>query len=326
MQLGEQDDLRNTVEQMRAAGASGDDLGLLEVLFALRQGDLAGAQQHLGSLTPESPSQQYGQALLAILQGDHASAQQHLERVIAGNEPLLRPAARTLQDAYAEYLLFPESPNSHLVTLLGRALAQIQECALALPLLTQVTGMQVDYRDAWIMRGFCELGLQRAPEAIASFERAYALDPEKPETQYYLGRAYGRSGDHRNAVTYLSYAVRNGFQPEREARQALATQALALGDQTLALEQLTTILDLPDPQPEDLEAYVITAVQAGESAKAIERLRAQLALTPNDARLHDLLGLSLATNGDTEAARDALQRALDLNPRLESARQRLNAL
>jgi len=62
----------------------------------------------------------------------------------------------------------PSSPRVreiHLLTLVSRALAQVQECELALPLLSQVTGIQDDYRDAWIVQGFCELSSERGPRS-----------------------------------------------------------------------------------------------------------------------------------------------------------------
>ena len=63
-------------------------------------------------------------------------------------------------------------------------------------------------------------------EAPASLERAYQLDPEKPEIQYFLARVYHALKDNTNAITFLQYAIVNDFEPENDARELLASYAL----------------------------------------------------------------------------------------------------
>lgn len=326
LQLGDKDALAGTIEKMRAAGATGTDIQLLEVIIALRAGDLPKALEGVTALPENSAQKAYASALVAILQGDHEAASSALAAVQTGNEPLLKNYASILQNAYTEYSLFPESPNIHLVTLLGRALAQIEECPLALPLLTQVTAQQSDYRDAWIVRGFCELSAGKAEDALISLNQAYALDPEKPETQYYLGRAYSGTGDHHNAVTFLSNALKNGFKPERTVREALLDEARATGDSLLALSQAQALAAADDASVSDAEMAVTLSVQNQDFPAALSIAEAATTRWPDDGRSFDLLGLALGAAGRRDEAKQALEHALSLNPNLQSAHERLDSL
>jgi len=314
-----------TLDQLRRAGARAEDVLLLETLILLRTGEVTKARALLDA-AQDSPHKHYALALLSIISGEHENAKSELAAVTAGWEPVLRSYARTLAGAYDEYALFPESPALHLQTLLGRALAQVQECELALPLLSQVTHGQDDYRDAWIVQGFCELTTERTTESLASLERAYQLDPEKPEIQYFLARAYINQKDHGNALTFLQYALRNGFEPESEVRRLLATTALEIGNAELALEQYEALTKASDASVDTYSAYVTAAITAGRKEEAYVKAKEAATRWPDDAVAQDLLGWSAAETNRADEARTAFTRALELDPDLLSAKERLEDL
>ncbi len=279
---------RTTLEQLQRVGASADDLLLWESTIALRTGELTKAQGLLEGATA-SPQQQYGLGLLFLMTGKHEEARAALRETAGGWEPVLRAHAREILNAYEEYALFPESPEIHLQTLLSRALAEAGECELALPMLSRVTRQQDDYRDAWIVRGFCELTTERTEEALASLEQAYRIDPQKPETQYFLARAYGDRGDHANALTFLQYALRNAFQPEAEVRQLLAAEALQLGQSALALEQFDTLTKLPGATIETFDQCIQALLAANRPQEAIVKAEEARSRWPLDPRAQMLL-------------------------------------
>ena len=317
--------MRGTVDQMRRSGARQEDLILLSSIILLRTGELQQAQQQLAG-APEGPQKAYGLALLAIVQGNHEEAKKQLAQVIAGWEPVLRSYARTLQGAYDEYALFPQSPALHLTTLLARALAQVQECELALPLLSQVTNQQNDYRDAWIVQGYCELTTNRFPESLSSFEHAYTIDPVKPEIQYFLARAYSAISDHGNAITFLQYALQNGFEPAAEARRLLAQEALQKGDTNLALEQFDLLTQQDDATLETYSSYVTTAIASNHKEEAYVKASEAVKKWPKEAVAFDLLGWSAEQTGRKEEAKTNLTKALQLDPGLSSAKEHLSKL
>lgn len=279
---------RTTLEQLQRSGARPEDLLLLKSIIDLRTGELEKARAFL-TAAPDSPQKHYGLGLLALIGADHETAKMELTLVLSGWETVLRSYARALLAAYEEYALFPESPPIHLQTLLSRALAEVQECELALPMLSQVTRMQDDYRDAWIVEGYCELTTERNQEALASLERAYQLDPEKPETQYFLARAYSALADHGNAVTFLQYALQNGFEPEADARQLLAQEALNAGNVSLALDQYDALTKLPQSALATYRTFVSAALTAGKNQEALVKAEEAVQRWPSEKIAKDLL-------------------------------------
>lgn len=316
--------VKTTIATLRSAGARGEDLLLLDTLVRLRTGDASGAADVLSN-SPDSPQKQYGLALLSISQERHDDARTSLQAVATGYEPSLRNYARTLQGAYEEYALFPESRSIHLLTLLSRALAQVQECDLALPLLQKVLAEESEYRDAWTVQGYCQLVTERTVDAQASFERAYTLDPEKPEIQYFLGRTYEAQGDLENAATYLQYALENGFQPKKEVLLRLAEVAEKKGDSALAYEELRQLLAVDNSQ-ETYRAFLRLALKGEHANEAFAAASRATEQWPDDAELWLFKGQALAQGGRTDDAREAFNKALTLDPTFEKAREEMEQL
>ncbi|MBI3618636.1 tetratricopeptide repeat protein [Candidatus Peregrinibacteria bacterium] len=313
LQLREFDAAHATLVTLEQQGARSEDLLLLQVLLALHTGDAQTAQRLL-SQAAESPQKHYGSALLAIVQGNHDTAKTELQTVESGWEPGLREYARTLQGAYDEYALFPQSKEIHLQTLLARALAQVDECELALPILGNVVNHRDDYRDAWTVKGFCELTTQRLQSALASLERAYTLDPEKPETQYFLGRAYAALKDGKNAITFFEYALKNGFTPEKEVRRALAAEAQETNDSALALEQEQAMRQASDAELVDFEGFVSLALAAGKNDDAFAAAQQAAKKWQDNAEAQELYGLTAQATNHKDEAIAALRHALELDP------------
>lgn len=319
------DGARATIRKLRTAGARAEDLLLLEATVELRMGELVKAREILIA-AEDSPQKHYGLSLLAIVQGLHEEAQKELAITAEGWDPVLRTSARTLQSAYDEFALFPESQETHLITLLARSLAQVQECELALPLLVQVLKQQDDYRDAWTVQGYCELVTERSEQALASLERAYAIDPEKPEIQYFLARAHAALADHGNAITFFTYALQNGFEPEREVRRLIVEEALASERSDLALEHLQILTSGADADLGSTRKLVTLLLSLGNKEEAYGAALTASTAFPRDAAAFELLGIAASESGRKEEARAAFEKALEINPGLMSAKERLEKL
>ena len=325
MQRRDMKGVRATLSKMKSSGARQEDLLLLESILHLRSGELQEARKLLEG-AEDSPQKHYGLALLSIVQGNHDIAIPELEKVMNGWEPVLRSYARTIKSAYDEFSLFQDGSNIHLITLIGRALAQVQECELALPLLIQVTTNKNDYRDAWIVQGYCELITERPEEALASLEAAYNLDPQKPEIQYFLARAYNALYEYQNAITFLEYAIQNGFVPESEVRRLIAENALELGDSPLALDQYDAMTESNDATIESYNGYISAAIALGKLEEAYTKAREATERFPEEPTSFELLGDAAIALERTDEAKVALEHALELNPHLTSAKEKLAGL
>jgi tetratricopeptide (TPR) repeat protein len=183
--------------------------------------------------------------------------------------------------------------------------------------LHQVTQHQDDYRDAWIVQGYCEMTTERYDEALASFERAYALDPEKPETQYFLGRTLAAKGDAPSALTFFGYALKNGFEPQSDVRKAIAQEALKTGNPTLAMEQLDALARADGATVEDYEAFVRTAVQVSLPEEGYARAAEAAQRWPESGKAWKLVADTALATGRESEGRQALERARSLDPTIE---------
>lgn len=317
-------DAKETINQLAQKGASEPDIMLLNSIVLLRTGEIVQAREVL-STASDSPQAHYGLALLAIAEGNHVQAKQELALVQAGYEPVLRSNAQVVNSAYEEYALFPDSSNEHLITLLARALSQVQECELALPLLTQVTQNQPEYRDAWLVQGYCELFTERAENAINSFETAYNLDPQKTATQYFLGRAYYAREDYQNAITFFEYALGNGFKPALELHALIANAAQLTNQFQLAFTHLGSIIQT-EKTAENFADYMQTGIQSNLYNDVYNIGLEATQQFPEEAALQELFGIAAQEIGNIPTATQAFTTALQLDPQREISQERLKEL
>jgi tetratricopeptide (TPR) repeat protein len=191
----------------------------------------------------------------------------------------------------------------------------VNECETGLLLIGPVIAVEPRYRDAWIVKGFCEFNTERTKEALASLEQAYSLDPEKPEIQYFLARTYAALGNPGNAVTFLQYALLNGFQPEKEARLLLADYATELGDTELALEQYKILSEAEDSDLDAFKRYINLATASSHHAlDALSLAKNALRKWPDDAVALTLAAKAALAAGVPSDARNYIEKALAIDP------------
>ncbi|MSR67388.1 tetratricopeptide repeat protein [Candidatus Peribacteria bacterium] len=315
LQRREYQSAKKTIRALSDINPKSTDTVLLLGLLALRSGDIRGATS-VFSRTPNSPESQYGSALVAITQGDHETARKQLTLAVAGNDATVRTYAKMILTAYDEFALFPNGQDIHLLTLLSRSLAQVNECETALPLLQNVILKQERYRDAWIVKGYCEFISERLQDALTSLEEAYSLDPEKAETQYFLARTHAALGDPQNAVTFLQYALLNGFTPQHDARELLIRYAQELGNTELALEQLKILASLKDSDLQAFEHYVTLAITLPDhTTEALALAKKALVRWPNDASALALAARTSFATGNMDDAQRYVDSALRIDPK-----------
>ncbi|MEQ1849328.1 MAG: tetratricopeptide repeat protein [Candidatus Peribacteraceae bacterium] len=320
------DAAKSTIDHLEDGGASREDIQFLRGILALRSGKPSDASSAFRAIESD-PKGIYGQALVAIARKDMEGAKTFLVSAQASADPTIRSYATTMLEAIAEFALFPESSDAHLMTLVARALAETNECEVALSLVLPVTNAKPQYRDAWIVRGFCEFTTERTTEALASLERAYSLDPEKPEIQYFLARTHAALGDPDNAVTYLQYAILNGFKPERDARELLAEYAKELGQTELALTQYTIIAEENDGGIEEYgRAIELAASTDVHALDALDLAKKAQKKWPDDAQVIALLAVASHNAGLPEDAKRYADRSIAIDPKNELARAVLNGL
>lgn len=166
--------------------------------------------------------------------------------------------------------------------------------------------------------------------ARQTFRRAVVLDPTNPDAHNLLGNAHYRLGNCENAEYELS-------QAETLAPDSLSTVSqlgitlFECGDVGGAVPVLERAVDMEGAvfQP-PLYTYLARAyMDQGRIDEAVRRAQQGALLPPERAEAHFVLGQAYEArgeDGDVDAAREAYETALDIDPNFGDAREALSAL
>jgi Flp pilus assembly protein TadD len=156
--------------------------------------------------------------------------------------------------------------------------------------------------------------LGRYEEAIGEYRKALAIDANNPGVIMNLGLAYYKTGRYTEATQQLSTAL--ALQPgNKQMTMLLADAYFRLGDTAKVIELLRP---LERANEQDLGvAYMLGTALIRENQPAQGRILVERILKNGDsAEARMLLGATKLQAGDFAGAREDLQRATELNPRL----------
>lgn len=138
---------------------------------------------------------------------------------------------------------------------------------------------------------------------------AQSIDPSNAELSALAAEARRRSGAQKATEHY---------------DKALAAEAM--GSHGAALAAFRAALEADPRHARAAAAGARAAIAAGDLTAARELAQAGVRAAPGMAAVHEALGLVLEAQGDKKEARRALEKALELDPKLEAARERLKKL
>jgi Flp pilus assembly protein TadD len=125
-----------------------------------------------------------------------------------------------------------------------------------------------------LRNGIADLRSGNASKAVGELQVALSLDPNHPETNYYLGIALSQTGDSAES----SEAFKRALERRPESAEFHYNFGIALW-------------------------------QSGQSSSAIEQFRRATAIRPDDALAHCALGIALLRTGDPEEGQKEISRA-----------------
>lgn len=157
-------------------------------------------------------------------------------------------------------------------------------------------------------------------EALQKLRELKVEDPENRDIDYSLGVAYGAGGMHQEAVQCYLRALDDGWETGRiYANMAEEYYMLRQYDEALRYYELS--LDTKEYETATLYNYQDTASLANLMPQAIAYLRSFTKEHPYDADAWLCLGRLLEDNGETDQALEAMEFALAINSRFETAYQ-----
>lgn len=224
-----------------------------------------------------------------------------------------------------------------------RALARSKQFAEMLALVAPLVQESPESDELWVLQGTAQLGLERAQDAIASFENglrhtqksadhvrllgdalmgagrneealaryreALELDPQDGQTHSHMGMYYARIGKPELALEHFTrFAALEPTSPNAHTNLANALFGVSRFDEGIGHLQTALRLD-PKCAPALQSSYVVYR-QRNQRAQAIEALRSGVAALPRDAFFRTRLARELATWANSKDA--ALEEAVQL--------------
>ena len=300
-----------------APGDSPARHALAGATLELRQWD--GARAEYEALVAADPSDALAHERLgALLLGDDPAAVQHL--FAAGTELADRLLAALGEAGVADDPVYARA-------LVGQVLFEEQEWALAARLFERALMGSPDYADAHAYLGYALDQMGYPEDALPHLQQAVALAPNSAVAHTFMGMHYSRLGDVS--------AARTAFETAYDLDLGNPATCVEIG-QTWAAEGRYVAAEIwlreaVSLQPDDPALWEVLARfyldhHITAAGRAVEATEALVRLSADDACAHDLRGWAAFQVGDTDTARESLQRAAQLDPALASAHYHLGRL
>lgn len=161
--------------------------------------------------------------------------------------------------------------------------------------------------------------------AVAEFHRSLELDPGNEVALLGLGEAEVNAGDSAAAILHLTEVV--GLDPSSaDAHEQLARAYAQSGNADGTKAELEKAAQLRPDDPLIHSALSQVLASTGNLQQAIAEQRVALRLLEDDPDGWNNLGVLEARSGDTNAARDAFEHALHLQPDHAQAKANLDRI
>ena len=198
----------------------------------------------------------------------------------------------------------------------------------AIPLLEPLAERVPADADVFALLADAYEGADRVADAVTTLRRATNTFPDIERFYVRLGALCLERESYALAREIAEIGLRHvpGSAKLHVLRGIIQSQ---LGEYETAQGDFKRATDLDPQQSAAVAGLSLTLQQTGQEAQSIELLRRQAAHSPADALAHLLLGQALVRSGlasDLPDAKQALERAVALNPKLPSAGAELGKL
>jgi len=286
------------------------------------------AQNTLDLISNQNSETLYLSCILNLLNGNYPDSQDNLSELAKLNSnDIFSQAGSKLEEAFEIYDTFTDSPQSYLLTLSAENLIDVNEFALARPLLLQAINEKPDYRDPWILLGYSYLQSNLLQDAEQALKKAKQVDPYFGTTYFYLGLTKEALGQTDLAIQYLQDAEGFGYPYPANIYLHLANTYYEketypkAADNFLKAMQLGS-LDLPDYA----KPIWLFLEPLDNQPKALEVAENAFEKFPDQAMSFNLLGWAQLANNKLDEAKSNLEKAIALDKYLEAAYYNLGNL
>ncbi|XP_050304470.1 peroxisomal targeting signal 1 receptor isoform X2 [Anthonomus grandis grandis] len=256
--------------------------------------------------------------------------QKDIEKAMGNDENSAHPWLDEFNSYYntphKEYEFSTENPMSDLPNPLerGKELLNQGDLPSAVLCFEAAVKQQPDNTEAWLLLGTTQAENEQDPSAIAALNKCLQLDPTNLKALMAAAVSYTNESYYNQACFMLVNWLKNNpkYRDLVPPDMNLSRQVTSLTNQKL-VQDLYLKAAQRNPQNLDYEVQSGLGVLCnltGEYEKAADCFRAALSVKPDDARLWNRLGATLANGSKSEEAVEAYHHALRLSPGFIRAR------
>jgi len=296
-------------------------LGLAQAYLNLR--DFESSKNIIWQLGQTDYEVKYYTAIILIAYRDFEGAKNIFHEIVNTETDIadsLKTNSQKFLDKFTTFSYYKEGQLVFLKTLLAKALTEVGQYEVAIPLLFEVIEEENNYRDAWIVLGYAYLNTDKILDAIDAFSQAKTLNPNKAETLFFLGLAYFANNDIENAIHYLEKADDAGFEPKEQIDLKLGDLYTIQEKYQEAEKKYESVLN---KNTQNLDVFVrivwINIDELNNPQKALTYAQKALIAHSDEAMSHNLVGWSLVALDDFKHAQEYLENALNIDPDFDAA-------
>jgi putative PEP-CTERM system TPR-repeat lipoprotein len=323
---GKIDEAMQLVDQILAAHPKSADAWILQYGLRLAKGDRAGARASLEKAVEADPASL--QARFTLIQtlistGDLDGAAGHLEAVrkmsndlrVTYFDSLIAYGRKDLTKAreFAHRILKAAPDNVPTLVLAGAIELSAGQAATAEPHLKRAVALAPRNVAARRLLVRTYLSTSQPARALDTLQPLVTAASPDPALLMLAGETYFANGDLQRAAASFAAAAESKAQ-EPTARTRLGQIALMRGDFEGGVRELEAVTALENaPMQADI-ALVLGYLRSKDLDRALDAAKAFAVKHPKNAMSQQLIGDVHLARGERAAAREAFERALELNP------------
>jgi len=227
-------------------------------------------------------------------------------RLWATGDALMRAKNPTAAVTWYKQALRVAPASAHAKIKLAQVMIEAGHPANALPYLISATVGETADPSGWMLLGSCQMYLDKAHDAEASYRQATRISPKDPELYVLTGLALQRQRKVPEAEREFEYAVQ--ISPEYPRALAhLGTIQSVQGNVEQGIANLTRAAHNAPMDPEIRDALALAYAGCGRHMEAAGEFRAEIAIDPDRPAPYFNLAHALEVMGQYQGALSAYE-------------------
>lgn len=213
----------------------------------------------------------------------------------------------------------PQDANT--LNLRGTAYGQIGDYKNAMADFNAALKIKPDFPQAYANRALVFVRIEKLPRAIADYDRAIEINPDYAAAYVGRGDVHRLLNNHRKAIADFTKAISIQPDPVAHFNRGLSRQKLGLHDE--AIDDFDNAIGFRANAPEVYQAKGLSELALKRYESAYDNFYKAASGSKRNFEAWALRGKAAEALGNKQGAARAYNRALQINPNFEPAREGL---